>query len=168
MSGEGAPRLHVQGATGLRAAVVAACWHREIADQLLAGAVRGLADCGIAEPTVVRVPGSFELPVVAKRLAESGYGVVVALGVVVRGGTPHFDYVCQAASLGLTQVSVATGVPVGFGLLTCDTLEQARERAGGPGASEDKGHDAALAAVATAVALRELRQGAEHPGAGVS
>jgi 6,7-dimethyl-8-ribityllumazine synthase len=158
MSGEGAPRLHVQGATGLRAAVVAACWHREIADQLLAGAVRGLADCGIAEPTVVRVPGSFELPVVAKRLAESGYGVVVALGVVVRGGTPHFDYVCQAATSGLVDVSVRTGVPVGFGVLTCDNEEQALDRAGLPGSNEDKGHEAVTAAVATAAVIRSLSE----------
>lgn len=166
MSGEGLPRLHVQGARELRVGVVAACWHRELADALLDGAQRALTSCLTEDPTVVRVPGSFELPVVARRLADSGYDAVVALGVVIRGGTPHFDYVCQAATVGLTQVSVETGVPVGFGVLTCDTEEQARDRAGLLGSSEDKGFDAAMAAVATAVALRELRQGVERPGAG--
>jgi 6,7-dimethyl-8-ribityllumazine synthase len=168
MSGEGSPRLHVEGAGGLRVGVVAACWHREISDGLLHGAERALAECRVQDPTVVRVPGSFELPVVARRLADSGYDAVVALGVVIRGGTPHFDYVCQAATTGLTEVSVRTGVPVGFGVLTCDTEGQARDRAGLPGSMEDKGYDAAMAAVATAVALRELRQGVEHPGAGSS
>ena len=91
-----------------------------------------------------------------KRLAEHGYDAVVALGVVIRGGTPHFDYVCQAATAGLTQVSVDTGVPVGFGVLTCDNEEQALDRAGLPGSAEDKGHEAVTAAVATAVTLRDL------------
>jgi 6,7-dimethyl-8-ribityllumazine synthase len=100
------------------------------------------------------VPGCFELPVAAARLARSGYDAVVALGVVVRGGTPHFDYVCQAATLGLTQVAVDTGVPVGFGVLTCDDDAQALDRAGLPGSHEDKGYEAAVAAVATAVTLR--------------
>ena len=166
MSGPGQPALHVRGAEDLRVAVLAACWHRELADALLDGALRARAACAVSEPTVVRVPGSFELPVVAKRLAESGYDAVVALGIVIRGGTPHFDYVCQAATMGLTEVGLRTGVPVGFGVLTCDTEEQARARAGLAGSSEDKGYDSAMAALATAVALRELRQGAEHPGAG--
>jgi len=105
------------------------------------------------------VPGSFELPVVAARLAAMGHDAVVALGVVIRGETPHFDYICQAATQGLTRVSVDTGVPVGFGLLTCETEEQALARAGLDGSQEDKGRDAVLAAVATAVTLRELRHG---------
>jgi 6,7-dimethyl-8-ribityllumazine synthase len=122
-------------------------------DGLLAGALRGLADASVAEPLVVRVPGSFELPVAAARLAASGIDAVVALGVVIRGGTPHFDYVCQAATSGLVDVSLRTGVPVGFGVLTCDNEQQALDRAGLPGSAEDKGHEAATAAVATAVAL---------------
>jgi 6,7-dimethyl-8-ribityllumazine synthase len=164
MSGHGAPDLRVSGADDLRVGVVAASWHRTVMDGLVAGALRALGECGIEEPTVVRVPGSFELPVVAARLAAMRYDAVVALGVVIRGGTPHFEYVCQAATEGLTRVSVDTGVPVGFGLLTCDTEAQALARAGLEGSQEDKGRDAALAAVATAVALRELPTGSGKIG----
>ena len=155
MSGAGSPQLTVDG-RGLRVAVVAAQWHERVMDGLVAGARRGLAEVGIPDPLVVRVPGTFELPVVVARLAREGYDAVVALGVVVRGGTPHFDYVCQAATSGLTQVAVGTGVPVGFGVLTCDDDEQALDRAGLPGSREDKGHEAATAAVATALTLRTL------------
>jgi 6,7-dimethyl-8-ribityllumazine synthase len=154
VSGEGAPDLEVDG-FGLRVAVVAASWHTTVMDGLVAGALRGLAQCGVAEPTVVRVPGSFELPVAAARVARD-HDAVVALGVVIRGGTPHFEYVCQAATEGLARVSVDTGVPVGFGVLTCDDERQALDRAGLEGSPEDKGREAALAAVATAVTLRGL------------
>ena len=160
MSGEGAPDLVADGA-GLRVAVVAAQWHQQVMAGLVDGALRGLAACGVEDHLLVRVPGSFELPVAAARLARAGYDAVVALGVVVRGGTPHFDYVCQAATLGLTQVAVDTGVPVGFGVLTCDDDAQALDRAGLPGSHEDKGHEAAVAAVATAVALRHAVRGAD-------
>jgi 6,7-dimethyl-8-ribityllumazine synthase len=101
----------------------------------------------------LRVPGAFELPVAAARLAGAGVDAIVALGVVIRGGTPHFDYVCQGATAGLTEVAHRTGVPVGFGLLTCDDEAQALARAGLPGSSEDKGYEAAAAALATAVTL---------------
>jgi 6,7-dimethyl-8-ribityllumazine synthase len=155
MSGAGAPVVEVDG-RGLRVAVVAACWHEQVMDGLVAGALRGLADAQVADPIVVRVPGTFELPVAAARLATSGVDAVVALGVVIRGGTPHFEYVCQGATSGLVDVSVRTGVPVGFGVLTCDNEEQALDRAGLPGSAEDKGHEAATAAVATAVALADV------------
>jgi 6,7-dimethyl-8-ribityllumazine synthase len=155
MSGAGAPRINAAG-QDLWVAVVAASWHAEVMDGLLAGARRGLARCEVSRVSEVRVPGSFELPVAAARLVAAGVDAVVALGVVVRGGTPHFDYVCSAATLGLTRVAVETGVPVGFGLLTCDTEAQALDRAGLPGSSEDKGQEAAVAAVATAAALRDL------------
>jgi 6,7-dimethyl-8-ribityllumazine synthase len=154
VSGEGAPEISVDG-SGLRVAVVAASWHTAVMDGLLAGALRGLAECAVAEPTVVRVPGSFELPVAAARLARD-HDAVVALGVVIRGGTPHFEYVCHAATEGLTRVSVDSGVPVGFGVLTCDDEQQALDRAGLAGSREDKGREAALAAVATAVTMKEL------------
>ena len=153
MSGHGAPTISVDG-RGLRVAVVAASWHTTVMDGLLDGSRRALAEAGVEDVREVRVPGSFELPVAAARLARDGYDAVVALGVVVRGGTPHFDYVCQAATSGLTQVSVDTGVPVGFGVLTCDDEAQALDRAGLSGSREDKGHEAASAAVATALALR--------------
>jgi 6,7-dimethyl-8-ribityllumazine synthase len=135
-------------------AVVAAQWHETVMKGLLEGAQRALDEAGVTDPLVLRVPGSFELPVASARAARAGYDAVVALGVVIRGATPHFDYVCQAATGGLTQVSVDTGVPVGFGVLTCDTEEQALERAGLPGSKEDKGYEAGQAAIALALALR--------------
>ena len=154
MSKAGAPTLSVDAA-GLRVAVVAASWHDRVMGGLLDGAKRGLAEAGVTEVTEVRVPGSFELPVASAQLARTGgYDALVALGVVVRGGTPHFDYVCSAATDGLTRVSVDTGVPVGFGVLTCDDEQQALDRAGLPESTEDKGHEAATAAVATVVALQ--------------
>ncbi|QKW05453.1 6,7-dimethyl-8-ribityllumazine synthase [Streptomyces sp. NA04227] len=158
MSGKGAPELTVKNSEDLRVAVVAAQWHVEVMDGLVGGALRALNELGISEPTVLRVPGSFELPVAAKALAARGYDAVVALGVVIRGGTPHFEYVCQGVTQGLTQVSVETGVPIGFGVLTCDDEQQALDRAGIEGSREDKGHEAVTAAVATAVTLRSLTE----------
>ncbi|WP_104179554.1 6,7-dimethyl-8-ribityllumazine synthase [Arthrobacter sp. B0490] len=157
MSGHGAPSIDVSalttsGGAPLRLAIIAASWHTEIMDGLLDGARRAAADAG-ADVTEIRVPGSFELPVAAARLAPH-VDAVAALGVVIRGGTPHFDYVCQAATSGLTDVSVSTGVPVGFGVLTCDTEQQGLDRAGLPGSSEDKGYEAVSAALATAAVLR--------------
>lgn len=156
MSGHGAPELNVE-ATGLKVAVVASSWHTVVMDGLVDGARRGLADAKVAKDhiTLVRVPGSFELGVACARLAQS-YDAVVALGVVIRGGTPHFDYVCHAAASALSDIAVSTGTPVGFGLLTCDTEQQALDRAGLPGSVEDKGHETATAAVATAMTLRSL------------
>ena len=155
MSGAGAPTLTVDG-TGLKVVVVAASWHTVVMDGLLAGAQRALAAAHVEDVTIIRVPGTFELPVAARAAVEAGAHAVVALGVVIRGGTPHFEYVCQAATLGLTDVATSTGVPVGFGVLTCDNEQQALDRAGLPGSHEDKGAEAAEAAVATVVALRGL------------
>ena len=152
MSGSGAPNLSADGA-GLRVVVVAASWHTVVMDGLLAGARRALAEAGVAEVRVVRVPGSFELPVAAQAAARAGADAVVALGVVIQGGTPHFEYVCRAATDGLTRVALDTGVPIGFGLLTCDDEQQALDRAGLPGSSEDKGFEATVAALQTAVTL---------------
>ena len=154
MSGKGAPTVNADG-SGLRVAVVAASWHTEVMDGLVAGALRGLAECGVQDVPLVRVPGTVELSVACARLAPS-FDALVALGVVIRGGTPHFDYVCSGVTHGLTDVSTRTGVPIGFGVLTCDDDEQALDRAGLPGSSEDKGHEAAVAAVATAVTLAGL------------
>jgi len=157
MSGAGAPTVSVDATgQGLKVAVVAASWHAEVMGGLREGARRALAEANVRDVTELVVPGTFELPVAAARFAAAGYDAVVALGVVVRGGTPHFDYVCLAATNGLTEVSVRTGVPVGFGVLTCDTEQQAYERSGLPGSKEDKGHEAASAAVATALALAHL------------
>ena len=158
MSGAGAPDHETLNAEGLRVVVVAGTWHETITEGLVAGAQRGLTASG-ADWKLVRVPGSFELPVVSKAALDAGADAVVALGVIIRGGTPHFEYVSSAATDGLTRVALDTGKPVGFGVLTLDDEQQGLDRAGLPGSKEDKGAEAAHAAIATAVALRELRQG---------
>ncbi len=154
MSGEGAPTLAVDG-RGLSVVVIASQWHQAVMDGLLAGARRGLQESGVTQVTELRVPGVFELSVAAARVTTRPVDAVIALGVVIRGGTPHFDYVCEAATTGLTLVSQRTGVPVAFGVLTCDDDAQALDRAGLPGSREDKGYEAAIAAVATALTLAD-------------
>ncbi|QEO08679.1 6,7-dimethyl-8-ribityllumazine synthase [Protaetiibacter larvae] len=158
MSGEGRPTELDHDGTGLRIAVVSGTWHETITEGLLAGALRTLAASG-AEVEVFRVPGSFELPVVAKAALEAGADGVVALGVIIRGGTPHFEYVSSAATDGLTRVALDTGKPVGFGLLTLDDEAQGLDRAGLPGSKEDKGTEAAEAVLATAGVLARIRRG---------
>lgn len=138
--------------------MLASSWHEEVMTGLLDGARRALRDSEVTNVTELRVPGAFELTVAASRVAAEGCDAIVALGVVIRGGTPHFEYVCQAATHGLTAVSERTGIPVGFGVLTCDTEHQALDRAGLPGSSEDKGYEACVAALQTAVLLREYPQ----------
>jgi 6,7-dimethyl-8-ribityllumazine synthase len=159
VSGEGRPALEVPDATGLRLAVVGTRWHGDIVDLLVERAVATAVKAGVEQPTVVRVPGTVELPVVCQELARA-HDAVVALGVVVRGGTPHFEYVCDAVTAGLTRVALDTHTPVGNGVLTCDTHAQAVQRSGGPGSDEDKGAEACVAALATALVLRGLRAGA--------
>jgi 6,7-dimethyl-8-ribityllumazine synthase len=155
MSGHGAPTLHVDAA-GARVAVVASSWHDEVMDGLVAGAQRALDDAGVTDVALLRAAGSFELPLVSQACAAAGFDAVVALGVIIRGGTPHFEYVSSAATDGLARVALDTGVPVGFGLLTCDTEEQALDRAGLDGSSEDKGREAAEAALSTWATLRRV------------
>ena len=158
MSGQGAPGAVPFDAKGLRLAIVATRWHEQITEALLASAVRTAAACGIDEPTVLRVAGAVELPVVVQALTVS-HDAVVALGVVVRGGTPHFEYVCDAVTYGLTRISLDAHTPVGNGVLTTDTVDQALDRAGLPDSHEDKGREAVLAALDTARVLRSLRTG---------
>lgn len=165
MSGSGAPALRADG-RGLSVVVVAASWHTAVMDGLLAGALRALDEAGVADVRVVRVPGSFELPVAARAAVRAGADAVVALGVVIQGGTPHFEYVCRAATDGLARVALDSGVPVGFGLLTCDDEAQALDRAGLPGSREDKGAEAASAALATVHAIRTL-DGPDTPRPGL-
>jgi len=155
MSGAGSPTLVVEG-TGLTVAIVAGQWHTEISNGLLAGARRVL-DASGATVIEYAVPGSFELPVVAKAALENGADAVVALGVIIRGGTPHFEFVSAAATDGLTRVALDTGKPVGFGVLTLENEQQGLDRAGLPGSKEDKGAEAAEAALATAQVLRVIR-----------
>lgn len=158
MSGAGAPDLGTD-ATGARVAVVASSWHTEVMDGLIAGARRALADANVTDVTLVRAPGSFELPILVQAYAKAGFDAVVALGVIIRGGTPHFEYVCAAATDGLNRVALDTGVPIGFGLLTCDNDQQALDRAGLPDSNEDKGREAVEAALATWALLAQMEDG---------
>ena len=155
MSGAGASLLKADG-SGLRVAIVASTWHEEIMNGLIDGASRACAEAGV-EATLIRVAGSFELPIVAQACARSDFDAIIALGVISRGDTPHFEFVSDAATTGLLRVSLDTGIPIGFGLLTCDTERQALDRAGLPGSVEDKGAEATWAAVTTAVTLGDLR-----------
>ena len=156
MSAEGKPEETPLDGRGITVAIVHGTWHPRIADGLLAGARRTLAKAG-ATVLEYAVPGSFELPVVAQAALESGADAAVALGVIIRGGTPHFEYVSSAATQGLTEVALRTGRPVGFGVLTLDDEQQGLDRAGLPGSKEDKGAEAAAAALRTATVLREVR-----------
>ena len=154
--GAGIPDMPDIDASGLSLAIVASTWHGTVCDALLEGALRVAKGSGIDEPAVVRVLGAIEIPVVAQELAQQ-YDAVVALGVVIRGGTPHFEYVCDAVTQGLTRVSLDASTPVANGVLTTNTEEQALDRAGLPDSSEDKGAQAAAAALSTALLLRDLR-----------
>ena len=164
MSGTGAPFAAAIDAAGLSLAIVATRWHTEITDALLESALRTAQECGVHSPTVARVPGAVELPVVVQALAAR-HDAVAALGLVLRGGTPHFDYVCDAVTYGLTRVALDTATPVGNGVLTCDTEEQARERSGLPGSTEDKGREAVLAALDAARTLAALATSRPDPPA---
>lgn len=155
MSGAGSPEITVDG-TGLNVVIVAGQWHDVITNAMIASAQRTLEASG-ASHSLVRVAGSFELPVVSKAVLEAGADAVVALGVIIRGGTPHFEFVSDAATSGLTRVSLDTGKPVGFGVLTLDDEQQGLDRAGLPDSKEDKGAEAAIAALETAVTLRAIR-----------
>jgi 6,7-dimethyl-8-ribityllumazine synthase len=154
--GAGVPEVPALDASGVRLAIVASTWHTEICDSLLAGAQKLASEWGIDDPTVVRVLGAIEIPVVAQELARN-HDAVIALGVVIRGQTPHFDYVCDAVTQGLTRVSLDASTPIANGVLTTDTEEQALDRAGLPTSAEDKGAQATGAALTTALTLRDLR-----------
>ncbi|MBV9142217.1 MAG: 6,7-dimethyl-8-ribityllumazine synthase [Pseudonocardiales bacterium] len=157
MSGIGAPAPEVPRCAELRLGIAVTRWHPRITTALLDRARAAAAEAGIADPTVLRVPGAFELPVVCQELARA-HDAVLALGVVIRGGTPHFDYVCDAVTAGLTRVALDEGIAVGNGVLTCDTEEQALDRCGLPSSAEDKGFQACVAALQTALVLRGLRR----------
>jgi 6,7-dimethyl-8-ribityllumazine synthase len=156
MSGEGRPGERVVDATGLRLGVVLTRWNVDIVGVMLARATLAADKCGVVDPLVAQVAGAVELPVVAQELARQ-CDAVVALGAVIRGGTPHFEYVCRSVTDGLTRVALDERIPVGNGVLTCDTVEQARARNGGPGSTEDKGWEATVAALDTALVLNGLR-----------
>ena len=158
MSGEGRPRLPVVDAADLAFAIPGTRWHPEITDPLVERATAAAKECGVEDMLVVRVAGAVELPVIAQELARH-YDAVVCLGAVIRGGTPHFEYVCDAVTAGLTRVALDARTPVGNGVLTCNTLQEALDRCGLPDSSEDKGWEAAVAALDTALLLRSIRCG---------
>src|SRR5580700_10898375 len=158
MSGEGRPQLGTVDASDLALAIAATRWHAEITDSLVDRAAAAAKACGVSDLLVVRVAGAIELSVVAQELARH-YDAVVCLGAVIRGGTPHFEYVCDAVTAGLTRVALDAGTPVGNGVLTCNTLQEARDRCGLPDSREDKGWEAAVAALDTALLLRSIRCG---------
>ncbi|MBL1076610.1 6,7-dimethyl-8-ribityllumazine synthase [Nocardia sp. 2] len=157
MSGTGVPTFELADAKDLKLGIVASRWHSEVCDALVSNAEKTARDAGVADITVVRVAGAMELPVVAQALART-HDAVVALGVVVRGGTPHFEYVCDSVTAGLTRVSLDESTPVTNGVLTVNTEQQALDRAGLPGSIENKGEQAAAAALDAALTLRELAQ----------
>lgn len=157
MSGTGRPERESVDARGLSVGIVTTRWNAPIVEPMLANALEVVKESGAATPVVVKVAGAVEIPVVAQELARR-HDAVIALGAVIRGGTPHFEYVCQSLTHGLTEVALRESTPVGNGVLTCDTLEQARDRAGLPGSVENKGAEAALAALDTAVVLGGLRR----------
>jgi len=156
MAGSGQPTQGGIDASGIRVVIVAGTWHDVITNGMIAGAERCLDEAG-ADYRMVRVAGSFELPVVSKAALDAGADAVVALGVIMRGGTPHFEYISAATTDGLTRVALDTGKPVGFGVLTIDDEQQGLDRAGLPGSKEDKGFEAADAALRAVLTLRELK-----------
>ncbi|MEY2732131.1 MAG: hypothetical protein RLZZ523_2 [Actinomycetota bacterium] len=142
-----APSINLGDLSKFKVAVISARWHREICDALVEGAQRALSQAKIDIGPVIHVPGSFELPLAAQYALDAGADAAVVLGVVVRGETPHFDYVCQGVTQGIMNVSLSRSKPIGFGVLTVDTVTQAIARSGVSGSSEDKGYDATVAAL---------------------
>jgi 6,7-dimethyl-8-ribityllumazine synthase len=157
MAGSGVPDLDTVDGAGLTLGVVATYWHSDLTEQMLDRALAAAKACGVDHVTVARVAGAVELPVVAQALAHR-YDAAVALGVVIRGGTAHFDYVCRSVTDGLTRVALDESTPVAQGVLTVDSVEQARDRAGFAESAEDKGWSATIAALHAAVALRGVRR----------
>src|SRR5476651_1257753 len=157
MTGTGRPDLGTAAATGLSLGIVASRWNSEVVDTLLERAVEAARTCGVPKPTVVRVAGALELAVVAQQLAVE-HDAVVCLGAVIRGGTPHFDYVCDAVTAGLTRIALDAATPIGNGVLTCDNLAQALDRCGLPDSAEDKGWEATVAALDAAQVLRRSEE----------
>lgn len=156
MSGTGRPEDAMVDASELTLGIVCTRWHAQVTDRLLERAVEAARACGVAEPVVARVAGALELPVVAQQLARD-HDAIVCLGAVIRGETPHFTYVCDSVTAGLTRVALDEATPVGNGVLTCESIDQAIDRSGLAGSREDKGWEATVAALDTALTLRGLR-----------
>jgi len=146
MSGN-APEIALPQLPHARVAIISSSWHLDICNDLIAGAQRALKSASISKVEVIYVPGSFEIPLAAQLAFEQGVDAVVAVGLVLEGETPHFDYVCQGVTQGVMDVSLKFSAPIGFGVLMCNTLDQAIARSGRPESIEDKGYDSAVAAI---------------------
>ena len=146
MSGN-APEVVLPQLPHARVAIISSSWHLDICNDLIAGAQRALKAASINNVEVIYVPGSFEIPLAAQLAFEKGFNAVVAVGLVLEGQTPHFDYICQGVTQGVMDVSLKFSAPIGFGVLMCNTLDQAIARSGRPGSVEDKGYDSAVAAI---------------------
>jgi len=142
-----APEINIPQLPEARIAVISSSWHVDICNDLIAGAVRALESAAVKEIKIFYVPGSFEIPLAAQKAFEQGFDAVIAVGLVLKGETPHFDYVCQGMTQGVMDVQLKFSKPIGFGVLMCNDLEQAVARSGRPGSSEDKGYDSAIAAL---------------------
>ncbi len=142
-----APTIDVPKAPHAKIAIISSSWHLDICNDLIAGAKRALAQADVKEISVTYVPGSFEIPLAAQRAFEKGYDAVVAVGLVLEGETPHFDYVCQGVTQGVMDVQLKFSKPIGYGVLMCNNLDQAIARCGRPTSKEDKGYDSAIAAL---------------------
>lgn len=142
-----APTFHVNPPAGTRVAIISASWHQDICEALVAGAVKAMNEYKV-DYEITYVPGSFELPLAAQKSLDNGFSAAVIVGLVLKGETPHFEYVCQGVTQGVMDVQLSRTKPVGFGVLMCNTLEQALARIGGEGNKEDKGYDAGIAALA--------------------
>jgi 6,7-dimethyl-8-ribityllumazine synthase len=158
MSGEGAPAISIPKVPGARVAIISSQWHMEICQALVSGAQRACVQGDLAELRVDWVPGSFELPLAAAMILDSGYDAAIVLGLVLRGETPHFDFVCEGVTHGIMKLTLESRKAIGFGVLMCDTLEQAIARSGLPGSGEDKGFEAASAALQMLHLQRSLVQ----------
>ena len=154
MSGN-APEIALPQLPQARVAIISSSWHLDICNDLVAGAKRALGQAAITDVLVHYVPGSFEIPLASQMFFEKGYDAVVAVGLVLKGQTPHFDYVCQGVTQGVIDVSLKFNSPIGFGVLMCNTLDQAIARCGRPESIEDKGYDSAVAAIS----LLNLKRG---------
>jgi 6,7-dimethyl-8-ribityllumazine synthase len=142
-----APEIAVPKFAKAKVAIISSSWHLDICNDLIAGATRALEAAEVKKIKVIYVPGSFEIPLAAQKMFEKGYDAVVAVGLVLKGETPHFDYVCQGVTQGVMDVQLKWSKPVGYGVLMCDDLEQAITRSGRAGSKEDKGYDSAIAAL---------------------
>lgn len=150
MSGS-SPKIGALDGSQLKASIVTSSWHPDICDALVSGAKKALDEAGCKNVSVHKVAGSFEIPLAAQKLLDAGSDLVIAIGLILKGDTPHFDYVCQGVTSGVMQVSLTRNKPIGFGVLMCDNLDQAYERSGLSEGQENKGFDAAIAALNLAI-----------------